>query len=524
MTGSLARRLLAVALVLGVATDLLFHGNGLGLNVPLDLALLLLAGVLAAGPRRLRQVDPLDAWLAPAALLLAAFVALRTDPALVAVDILGAVVLGGAALAVLGGRRLLRSDAGSIAGAAFEMGLAAVLGALPALRELRPAPGVARRVTPPPWAAPLARGMLVATPLLVVFAALFAAADAVFATAAGQVLELPFRLPLAEAAERAVTVLAVAWVAAGVLLVAAGHRIVAPAEPVAFADASSPPGGAAVPALAPSDRAGRGWRLGHAEALVVLVALDLLFGAFVILQVAYLFGGFDTLAAAGLTYAEYARRGFFELLGAAALAAAVVVALDARVARRSPAFVAAAVALLALTGVVLVSSLLRLRLYQDAYGWTELRFWVLLSIGWLAAALVAVASLVVLGRSRRLVHVLGVLGVGAVLLANVVGPQGFVAARNLDRAIDPSLVPPGGRAGLDASYLATLGDDAVPAMVAALPRLPEGDAAAVAALLENRRRALAADPMLAGWPAWNLAREQARSALGTLPRPEGSTP
>ena len=115
MTGSLARRLLALALVMGVATDILFRGNALGVNVPIDLALLLVAGALAAGPARIRRVDRLDAWLAPAALAFAAFVALRADPALVAIDVVGAVVLGGAALASLGGRALMRADAGQIA-------------------------------------------------------------------------------------------------------------------------------------------------------------------------------------------------------------------------------------------------------------------------------------------------------------------------------------------------------------------------------------------------------------------------
>ena len=156
---------------------------------------------------------------------------------------------------------------------------------------------------------------------------------------------------------------------------------------------------------------------------------------------AYLFGGRDTLEAGGLTYADYARRGFFELLAAAGLAALVVATLDARVRQRSRAFVAGAIVLVGLTGVTLVSSFLRLRLYQDAYGWTELRFWVLLSIGWLAAALLALGVLVARGRSGRLVHVLGALGIAAVVVANVVGPQGYVAGRNLERALDPALVP-----------------------------------------------------------------------------------
>ncbi len=504
MTGPLARRLLALALVVGVATDLLFRGNALGINVVLDVALLLAAGALTAGPTRLRRIDRLDAWLAPVALVLAAFAAVRADPALVAVDVLGAAILGGAVLATMGGRRLMRADAGGIAASAGEMALAAVVGAIPALGAIRRELGDRGwRGGRPGWAAPVLRGVLVAAPLLVVFAALFAAADAVFAAAAGEVLTLPFRLPFGDVVDRGVFVVAVAWVVAGVLVAAAGVRLVA--RDVADHRRFS----------TPSRRASR-FGIGGLEATVVLACLDALFAAFVAFQVAYLFGGRDTLEAGGLTYADYARRGFFELLAAAGLAALVVATLDARVRQRSRAFVAGAIVLVGLTGVTLVSSFLRLRLYQDAYGWTELRFWVLLSIGWLAAALLALGVLVARGRSGRLVHVLGALGIAAVVVANVVGPQGYVAGRNLERALDPALVPPGGRAGLDGAYLATLGDDAVPAMVEALPDLGGPDRLAVRAHLEERRRALATDPGLTAWPAWNLAREHARAALASL--------
>jgi hypothetical protein len=92
--------------------------------------------------------------------------------------------------------------------------------------------------------------------------------------------------------------------------------------------------------------------------------------AFVGLQVAYLFGG---RAANGMAYADYARRGFFELVAAACLSSVVVIVLESTVVRRTRPYLAALIALIALTGVVLASAALRLRLYQDAYGWTELR-------------------------------------------------------------------------------------------------------------------------------------------------------
>jgi len=193
----------------------------------------------------------------------------------------------------------------------------------------------------------------------------------------------------------------------------------------------------------------------------------------------------------------------------------VIVGLDVVVGRRSRAQLVASIGLLALTAVVLVSALARLRLYQEAYGWTELRFAVLVAIGWLGAAILAAGYLLAQRQTRWLLHVLGVTTIVAVLGMNLVGPGGFVAEQNLARAIDPSLVPADGSTGLDADYLMALGDAAVPPSVAALPRLSAPDRLAVEELLSARARHLAHDPWLAGWPSWNLDREQSRAALAT---------
>jgi hypothetical protein len=191
----------------------------------------------------------------------------------------------------------------------------------------------------------------------------------------------------------------------------------------------------------------------------------------------------------------------------------LVVGLDAAVRRRSRAQLAAGLLLLGLTALVLVSALVRLRLYQEAYGWTELRFVVLVAIGWLGVALALAASLVTTRRTGWTLHVLGIAVLVALVGMNVVGPQRFVAERNLERALDPALVPEGGRTGLDAAYLWELGDEAVPAVIAALPRLEAEDRAMLAPVLRERAEILATSPQYAGWPSWNLGRERARDAL-----------
>src|SRR4030095_12680317 len=102
---------------------------------------------------------------------------------------------------------------------------------------------------------------------------------------------------------------------------------------------------ASLGAAAPPTTFGLARSLGVLEALVVLVAVDAIVGLFVGLQLAYLFGGLDTLAAAGMTYASYARRGYFELVGAACLAGGILVGIDLNIARRTRAYLVVALAL-----------------------------------------------------------------------------------------------------------------------------------------------------------------------------------
>jgi len=375
-----------------------------------------------------------------------------------------------------------------------------VVGTARVIRAVRPAASL-RSIRIPAALVPLGRGLLLAFPIAAIFAILFASADPIFGRALTDVLG--WSPDLGGLPGRLVFVSACAWLAAGLLSVSA----VGIPEVSRSSLGAAARSGIVVPA----------GRLGAAEALVVLVVIDVLVGLFVALQIAYLFGGQSTLVAAGMTYSDYARRGFFELVAAACLAGAVAVVLEATVARRSRPYLAALLALLALTAIVLVSAALRLRLYQDAYGWTELRLYVLTTIICLAAALALMTALAFAGRMHRLGHGLAVIGVVALVALNLIAPAAFVAARNVERIIDPTLVAPGGHAGLDADYLGVLPDDAVPTLVEALPALPAQERQGVLAILRERKAELATDPALASPAAWNLGRERARASLATLP-------
>ena len=120
---------------------------------------------------------------------------------------------------------------------------------------------------------------------------------------------------------------------------------------------------------------------------------------------------------------------------------------------------------------------------------------------------------------RWLGHGLAVIGVVALVGLNLVAPAAFVAARNVERVIDPSLVPPDGQAGLDAELpRASCPDDAVPVLVARPAGAPRtGTARTVRALLRGTPAGAGDRSGLREPAAWNLGRERARAALATLP-------
>ena len=478
------------ALLLGLLAQLLFWGQPAGINLVLWTAALLAAAVLVR-PATAR-LDPRDAWLPLGAVAFAGFVALRSDPALILFDLLAAASLTVASVPALAGVAVTRRSLRCVALLATETLAALFAGATrlaPGVRALaRPVAGVPRGP-----ASALGRGLLIALPIAFPFVLLFAAADPVFARYVGGIVELSF-LDLGEVPLRALFTLCAAWSAGGLLVLAAR----------------------ATTRVGTRGAVAAGWdvrRLGVGEALVVLVVVDLVFGLFVSLQARYLFGGRDTLGATGLSYSAYARSGFFELVAATVLSGLLLLALESVVRRRSRSYLAAALVLVALTAVVLASATIRLTLYQQAYGWTELRFYVLAAIVWLGLALASGAVTLLLDRTRWLVHALVMAGVAVALGVNVVGPQAFVASRNVERALHPEIVPADGETGVDAEYLATLGDDAVPVLLDALPRLGPTDRDEIQRALRARLVDLDAGDAGRGWAGWNLARERARTLL-----------
>src|SRR4029079_16687795 len=174
------------------------------------------------------------------------------------------------------------------------------------------------------------------------------------------------------------------------------------------------------------------------------------------------------------------------------------------------AYVVAAIGLVLLTIVVLTSAFLRLRLYQDAYGWTELRFYVRAAIAWLAIGAVITVVTVARNQTRWLIHGMLLISFLFGLAFNLIGPVRFIAEQNVGRAVNPTRVAPGGETGLDVSYLAILGDDALTVLAENLCELPATQSRQALETVKMWQGWIRRDEAGRAWQAWNLSRERAR--------------
>ncbi len=474
--------LLGEAGALGVLGNGLFAGTVLGLNALIWTAALLCAAAVLAG-RTETELEGEGRWMAFPALLFAAALAWRASPMLAALNLLAllAALMVGAWRARgggLGDRALGRWILGVGATAFYAaVGLLVVVVARVEWRSLVPA-GRSTRVLA------VARGVLLAVPLLLVFNALFASADPVFAKAVSGL----FRWDGGAAAATVFRVLFWSWAAAGVLWAA----LQAPRGELSTAALPRP-------------------TLGATEVATVLALLDGLFLAFVAVQFRYLFGGQAWVSRSlEMGWGEYARRGFFELVWVAVLALPMLLALHALLrekgGRGERVFRVLAGVLVALLFVVMVSAVQRMRLYQAAYGLTELRLYTTAFMGWLGMVLAWFAATVLRGRPGRFPRGAVMSGFAVVAALNVLNPDALIARTNLRRAE---------RTGkLDAVYLSRLSADAAPAVAGGLRRL-EMVPLDACVLREDLRDELRTPRDRRGW---NLAHSRAAAIARRMPK------
>jgi len=484
-----------IALISAWLLDALFWMSATGVNVLIWFAVILVGGFVLAAVNRVRPATA-SYFLAVVILLLAAVPLLRLEDMTRGLSFLLAIALlfPLASTFTGGGWWLLGIE--DHLGGFFRTAGAALTRPLNLFRK-QPAPQPVENAgenTAPAkksgQGAAVLRGLLLALPIVVVLGALLASADPIFNDRLASIFVNFDVARLVEYGFRLAYILVLAYAFTGVYL----HAI--------LPDHLSTPTEPEKSFLKPF--------LGWIEALVVLVCVDLLFAVFVIIQFQYFFGGQAKITAAGYTYSEYAVRGFNELVTVAVLSLLLTLVLG-RFTKRATVtqqrgFSAVATVLIALVLVMLVSAFQRLQLYEEAYGFTELRTYTHFFIPWLGALLVAAAGLEISRRSRFFAAALLACALGFVFTLAIINVDAFIVHQNVTRAMQGK--------DLDGAYFAELTMDAVPALVDELkrPDLPETAVNEINAELACRAAWLKEQPLTA-WQSFTTSGDTARALL-----------
>ena len=281
-------------------------------------------------------------------------------------------------------------------------------------------------------------GLVIAAPVVVIIIALFSGADAVFGKAVSGIFDFK------NAAINIYRIVRDLFVA--VFLISSGWTIYTRASESRKAKVGIP--------------ANAGDKTIIATFLAVLNVLFLVFIAF---QAAAFFGGQKFVESQGITYADYARNGFFQLLAVAGIVFVIMVAIYRWTHLREWASRALGIALIIETGVIIVSAVRRLALYIDTYGLTLSRYWAMVVIIVIAAVLTTllIGALAEIKYEMVIRSVfIGLLVVFPFLL--LVNVEDYIVKFNFDRFVN------GQTDRFDEPYLSRLGSDAVPALANAL--------------------------------------------------------
>jgi hypothetical protein len=200
--------------------------------------------------------------------------------------------------------------------------------------------------------------------------------------------------------------------------------------------------------------------IGEVEGYILLGSVSLLFLIFIFIQITYLFGGESNISSLGFTYAQYARRGFFELIGVAVISFLLLLGLDKYMKRNngSTLFKSLSSILVVEVIAIMVSAFTRLIIYEDAYGLTTLRLYSYAFIIFLTVVFGLLEYKILVNTKESTLSFGIFLSVMLFLISmNVLNPDAFIAQRNIQRFNEGKKI--------DVFYLTTLSTDAIPVTI-----------------------------------------------------------
>jgi len=352
---------------------------------------------------------------------------------------------------------------------------------------------------------PILRGLIIALPVVAIFASLLASADVIFGQRLEDFVEL-FKLEnLPEYIFRLVYILMIGYALAGVFLHAATES---------KDEKLSSDGNPIIPAF-----------LGFTESAIVLGSVVILFALFVVVQFQYFFGGHTNINIDGYTYSEYAVRGFNELVTTAFLALFMLLGLSSITKRETESqrktYSGLGVTLVALLLVMLFSAYQRLGLYEAVYGFSRLRTYTHIVLYWIGLLLIATIVLEIFRKEKYFTFALLFASFGFAISLPLINVDAFIVEKNIEHGINLTESSPAYSRtddALDEQYFIQLSDDAVPALVTAFgdkrvsDELHQQVGASLACIKYDREQ----DKREYDWQSFHLARFNADKALQSV--------
>ncbi len=492
-------RFWTIVILLGWLFDFLFWGKIPGINFFVFVVLCLGTGILLLRLDGLRLAPGAGLLLIPIAFL-AAMTFLRLEPLTVFLSVVMTLFLMGVfSLTYLSGQWMRYALLDYLFGYLRLLGnlIARPLGFASQTRHEQPSTNPMR--SGQVW--PVLRGIVIALPVIAIFASLLSSADPIFARRSEDFIAIFNIENLPEYIFRFVYILILAYVLAGIFL----HAAQTSGEAVEEKTWISP-------------------FLGFTESAIVLGSVLVLFIVFVFIQFQYFFGGQANIHIEGYTFSEYARKGFGELVAVAFFSLLLLLGLGAITRRENESqrrvFSSIGIALVGLVIVMLISAYQRLILYEAAYGFSRLRTYTHVFMIWLGLLLIVVVVLEMTRRERAAGLAMVLTALGFVISLSLLNVDAFIVKQNIQREIlsvnndDFSQ----GRADLDAQYFLDLSDDAVPPLVEAyrsksLPgSVKEKVGASLACIRYTRDLMDRAD----AWQSFHFSRTSADRALAAV--------
>ncbi|MFZ5643647.1 MAG: DUF4153 domain-containing protein [Bacillota bacterium] len=248
--------------------------------------------------------------------------------------------------------------------------------------------------------------------------------------------------------------------------------------------------------------------------ITVLVMLNIVYALFSLIQFSYLYGGQENSLPANFSYAEYARKGFFELVTVTIINFSIFLAAirhTGYVSKPTENLLKVFLSLLIMfTLNMLFSAHFKMSLYEEAYGLTYLRVFV-------HAFILLLFLLLIVGLIKTWYNKIPMAKIYIVATITVYTALNYV---NVDKLIAKSNIQLFHKTGhIDINYLANLSYDAVPLLTVFLKQYPstsEESSEQVYNSLNYRKKELKQHSQY--WQSFNYSKLKARKSLDSMER------